>query len=128
VDEGIDAALAGQLVRLLGAVGATVPMPEAEIDAAMAVMSCSPAYVALFAEELAKAGVEEGLDPELALELVAGTLEGTAELLRAKAPAAIRSAVAPPGGATEAGLGALSDGGFEASIRAAVTASLERFR
>ncbi len=128
VDDGIDATLAGQLVRLLGAVGATVPMPEAEIDAAMAVMSCSPAYVALFAEELANAGVEEGLDPELALELVAGTLEGTAELLRAKAPGGDplrrgatgrRDRGRPPGA---------DDGGFEASIRAAVTASLERFR
>jgi pyrroline-5-carboxylate reductase len=128
VDDQMDATLAGRLVRLLGAVGETVPTSEDRIDAAMAVMSCSPAYVALFAEVLAEAGAAEGLDPDLSLELVAGTLEGTAELLRAKDPAAIRAAVAPPGGATEAGLNALDEGGFQAAIQAAVTASLERFR
>jgi len=128
VDAEMDATLAGRLVRLIGGVGVTVPMREDAIEAAMAVMSCSPAYVALFAEALAGAGAAEGLDPALALELVAGTLEGTAELLRAREPAAIRAAVAPPGGATEAGLRALEEGGFEASIQAAVAASLERFR
>ncbi len=128
VDDAMDAALAGRLVKLLGAVGETVPMSEERIDAAMAVMSCSPAYIALFAEVLAGAGADEGLDPELALELVAGTLDGTAALIRARSPAAIRAAVAPPGGATEAGLKALGENGFEDSVRAAVTASLERFR
>jgi pyrroline-5-carboxylate reductase len=128
VDDAMDATVAGRLVKLLGALGETVPISEAKIDAAMAIMSCSPAYVALFAEVLAGAGSEEGLDPDVALELVAGTLEGTAELLRAKDPAAIRAAVAPPGGATEAGLNALDDGGFRESILAAVAASLERFR
>jgi pyrroline-5-carboxylate reductase len=128
VDDGIDATLAGQLVRLLSGVGETVPVAEPLMEAAMAVMSCSPAYVALFAEALANAGAADGLDPETALDLVASTLEGTAELLRTKDPAAIRAAVAPPGGATEAGLKALDEGGFEAAIDAAVKASLERFR
>jgi pyrroline-5-carboxylate reductase len=38
------------------------------------------------------------------------------------------AAVAPPGGATEAGLNALDDAGFAAAIDDAVRASLERFR
>lgn len=126
--EGMDAGLAGQLVGLLDAVGSAVPVSEDRIDAAMAVMSCSPAYVALFAEALAGAGAADGLDPELSLELVAGTLEGTAELLRKRDPTSIRANVAPPGGATEAGLNALSENGFERAIVAAVEASLERFR
>ena len=45
---------------------------ERLIDAATAVMGCSPAYLALVAEALAEAGEREGLDPELAGELVAG--------------------------------------------------------
>ena len=118
----------GRLVALLGELGEAVPVPESLIDAAMAVMSCSPAYVALIAEALTSAGVREGLDPALAADLVAGTLAGTAELLRVKDPAAIRAAVAPPGGATEAGLEALERGGLEAALADAVTASLERFR
>jgi pyrroline-5-carboxylate reductase len=126
--EHVDADLASAVIRLLGEVGMTVPIREELIDAAMAVMSCAPAYVAQFAEALAREGVEEGLDPELAADLVAGTIGGTADLLSRKDPAAIRQAVAPPGGATEAGLAALAEKGFDAAVAAAVRASLERFR
>jgi pyrroline-5-carboxylate reductase len=117
-----------ELLELLPALGRTVELPEETIEAAMAVMSCSPAYVALFAEALAAAGSRDGLEPALSLELVAGTLEGTAELLRERDPVEIQEAVAPPGGATEAGLKALHDGGFEIAIANAVNASLERFK
>lgn len=126
--EGMEEDLANELIGLLGSLGTAVAVPESRIDAAMAVMSCAPAYVALFAEALAAGGEANGLDPALSLELVAGTLEGTAELLRERDPEAIRRAVAPPGGATEAGLNALDENGFEQAIAAAVAASLERFR
>jgi pyrroline-5-carboxylate reductase len=120
--------LARELIGLLEPLGALVPVEERLIDAAMAVMSCSPAYVALFAQELTAAGVREGLEPEMAAELVAGALAGTAELLRVHEPEAIGRAVAPPGGATEAGLEALVDAGFSDALANAVRASLERFR
>ena len=124
----MDEDLANELIGLLGALGMAVAVPEDRIDAAMAVMSCAPAYVALFAEALAAGGERNGLDGAQSLELVAGTLEGTAELLRERDPEAIRRAVAPPGGATEAGLEALRANGFSEAIAAAVEASLERFR
>lgn len=124
----MDEDLSNELIALLGALGTAVAVPEERIDAAMAVMSCAPAYVALFAEALAAGGERNGLDRAMSLELVAGTLEGTAELLREREPDAIRRAVAPPGGATEAGLQALGAHGFEEAIAAAVEASLERFK
>lgn len=117
-----------RLFGLLEALGSLYPMSEERIEAAMAVMSCAPAYVARFAGGLAEAGAEEGLDPSLSLELVAETLAGTAEMLGRRSPEEIQRAVAPPGGATEAGLDALAAGGFDAAIVAAVKASLERFR
>jgi pyrroline-5-carboxylate reductase len=120
--------LAQGLIALLEPLGRLVPVEERLIDAAMAVMSCSPAYVALFAQELAAAGVREGLEPGIAAELVTEALAGTADLLRVQEPAAIRRAVAPPGGATEAGLEALEDAGFPDALAKAVNASLERFR
>ncbi len=52
-----------QLLNLLEALGSLFAMPEAEIEAAMAVMSCAPAYVALFAGDLAGAGAERGPGP-----------------------------------------------------------------
>src|SRR5581483_1499051 len=123
---GMSDGLRDELLELLEVLGDVVALDEAHIDAAMAIMSSSPAYIALVAEALARGGEREGLDPELAGELVAGALAGTAELLRKRDPAAIRDAVASPGGATEAGLAQLE--GVEDALLDAVNASLERFR
>jgi pyrroline-5-carboxylate reductase len=116
-----------ELLELLSVLGALVEVPESQIDAAMAIMSSSPAYITLVAEALARGGEREGLDPGLAGELVAGALAGTAELLRHRDAVTIRHAVAPPGGATEAGLAQL-EGVVEDALVSAVNASLERFR
>jgi pyrroline-5-carboxylate reductase len=124
---GMSAELRGELLDLLRPLGDLVELDESQIDAAMAIMSSSPAYIALVAEALARGGEREGLDSELAGELVAGALAGTAELLRRRDPATIRDAVAPPGGATEAGLAQL-EGVVEDAFVSAVNASLDRFR
>ena len=94
----------------------------------MAVMSCTPAYFATIARALADAGAREGLERDQAVELVALTLVGTGRLLTVHTPEGIERAVAPPGGATEAGMQALERGGLEGALSDAVTASLERFR
>jgi pyrroline-5-carboxylate reductase len=91
-------------------------------------MGCSPAYLALAVEAIADAGAADGLDPELARELVVETAVGTAELLRRHDPAAVRKAVASPGGSTEKGLEALDREGAREAFAAAVRASLERMR
>jgi pyrroline-5-carboxylate reductase len=120
--------LAERLLSLLGLLGTVVLVEEHLVDAAMAVMSSSPAYLAMIVEALARAGEREGLEPGLAHGLVVDTLEGTAKLLRVRDPAAVRRAVASPGGATEKGLEALEQRGMDAAIGHAVRASLERFR
>ncbi len=125
---GMEEGLASRLLELLGELGAPVAVPEDQIEAAMAVMSCSPAYVAAFAKHLAASGAREGLPEDLSAELVRGTVAGAAELLAVKDPDSLMAAVAPPGGATEAGLNALDEAGFAAAIDDAVRASLERFR
>jgi pyrroline-5-carboxylate reductase len=119
--------LLASLLELLAPLGSLIPLDEDQIDPAMAIMSSSPAYIALVAEALARGGEREGLDPGLAGTLVAGALAGTAELLLKRDPATIRSVVAPPGGATEAGLAHL-EGVVEDAFVNAVNASLERFR
>lgn len=116
------------LREMLAELGRVVEMPDSQFDAATAVMGCSPAYLALAVEAIADAGAADGLDAELARELVVETAVGTAELLRAHHPAALRSAVASPGGSTEAGLEALDREGVREAFEAAVRASLERMR
>jgi pyrroline-5-carboxylate reductase len=113
---------------LLDRLGHVVELPDSEFDAATAVMSCAPAYLALAVEALAGAGVAAGLEEDLARELVVETTGGTAELLRLRHPRDVRRAVASPGGSTEAGLEALDREGAAAAFEAAVRASLERMR
>jgi pyrroline-5-carboxylate reductase len=108
--------------------GHVVELPDEDFDAATAVMGCAPAYLALAVEAIADAGAADGLDPALARELVVETAAGTAELLRSHDPAAVREAVASPGGSTEAGLEALEREGARGAFAAAVRASLERMR
>lgn len=114
--------------ELLEGLGHVVELPDSQFDAATAVMGCSPAYLALAVEAIADAGAADGLDAELARQLVVETAVGTAELLRAHDPAALRRAVASPGGSTEAGLEALDREGAREAFEAAVRASLERMR
>ncbi|HEX4465123.1 MAG TPA: pyrroline-5-carboxylate reductase [Solirubrobacterales bacterium] len=114
--------------KLLEGLGHVVELPDSQFDAATAVMGCAPAYLALAVEAIAEAGAADGLDAGLARELVVETAVGTAELLRAHDPAALRKAVASPGGSTEAGLEALEREGAREAFEAAVRASLERMR
>jgi pyrroline-5-carboxylate reductase len=117
-----------ELLGMLETLGHVVELPDSQFDAATAVMGCAPAYLALAAEAIADAGAADGLDEELARELVAETTAGTAELLRIRHPADVRKAVASPGGSTEAGLEALDRKGVREAFEAAVKASLERMR
>jgi pyrroline-5-carboxylate reductase len=112
----------------LKVLGHVVELPDEDFDAATAIMGCAPAYMAVAVEALADAGTAAGLDPDLALELVAETNAGTAELLRNRPPASLRKAVASPGGSTEAGLEALEAAGVRKAFEAAVEASLKRMR
>jgi len=117
-----------ELRGLLERLGHVVDLPDAQFDAATAVMGCAPAYLALAVEAIAAAGEADGLDGDLARELVVETTAGTAELLRVRHPADVRRAVASPGGSTEAGLEALDRAGARAAFEAAVQASLRRMR
>jgi pyrroline-5-carboxylate reductase len=105
-----------------------VEIDEEHFDAATAVMGCAPAYLALAVEAIADAGAANGLDPEVARELVVETTAGTAELLRRRHPADVRRAVASPGGSTEAGLEELDRQGARVAFAGAVDASLRRMR
>ncbi len=123
-----DGQVGKSLVNLFGQLGHMAEVPDELMDAATAVMGCSPAYLAVVVQNLAEAGTAEGLDPEQAYELVIESFAGTIELLRQYDPISVRAAVASPGGSTEAGLEALADAGVEAAFKGAVLASLARMR
>lgn len=112
------------------AIGEAVVLEERYQNAASAISGSGPAYVALFVDALARAGVREGLSRDVAQRLAVQTIRGTAELIdrTGQHPEAIVDAVASPGGTTIAAIAKLEEGGFRASIAAAVRAAVERSR
>lgn len=116
------------LEALLRCAGRVTPLPESLIDAASAVSGCGPAFVCVFLEALADAGVACGLPRKTALDFAAQTLLGTAELLlqTGEHPAALKDAVCSPAGSTIAGVHALELGGFRAAAENAVLAAFAR--
>ena len=118
----------GRAQELLALLGEVVEIDEGLIDAATALMGCTPGYLALMAEVLVEAGVEEGLTAEQSLSMVARSMVATGGLLEHHQPADLKRAVASPGGMTEAGLDALEEREIREILLAAVDASLERVR
>jgi pyrroline-5-carboxylate reductase len=93
-----------QLFSVLGMVAWTAS--EAELAAIGSVAGAGPAYVTRFIAALAKAGVQRGLDPDIASTVALETVLGTGWLAAASGESmdAIARRVASPNGTTEAGL------------------------
>lgn len=111
---------------LFAELGTLVTLPDAQVDVAMGLMSCGPAYVALVAEAQVDAGVRHGIPAAQAAALVTQTLAGTAELLRRRDydTLAVRREVASPGGLTARGLDALEQAGLRGAFSDAMDAVL----
>jgi pyrroline-5-carboxylate reductase len=114
-----------EIKGLLGLIGEVIELDEGLIDAATAIMGCSPGYLALLAEILVEAGVDEGLTEDQTRRMVAKAMSATGGLLEVREPGELKRAVASPGGMTEAGLNALEEHELRAALKAAVDASLE---
>ena len=123
-DADADPDLERRAKELFGRVGPVVSVEESQIDAAMGLMSCAPAYWALAVEAQVDAGVKAGVPAEVAEELVVGTMAGTAKLLRTKHfdTLAVRRQVMSPGGSTARGLSALEAGGVRKAFDDAMQA------
>jgi pyrroline-5-carboxylate reductase len=122
-------AVADALLRAIGSVEWT--SDETLMDAVTAVSGSGPAYVFLLAEELARAGIEAGLPPELATKLARETVAGSGELLHRSEldSARLRQNVSSPGGTTAAALEVLmGPDGMQSLLTRAVAAAAKRSR
>ena len=107
---------------LFARVGTVVELPDRLIDVASACSGVGPAYWALLVEAQVDAAVRRGIPGDQASVLVAETMAGSAELLRARGwnTLAVRREVASPGGTTARGLAALERGGVRAAFSTAM--------
>lgn len=114
--------------ELLQGAGTVVEVPEEQVDALSAISGSGPAYAFYLAEAMAAAGVELGLDAELALLLARETVAGAGFMLAEPGadPASLRKAVTSPNGTTERAIATFDEQGIPAIIAAGARAAADR--
>ncbi len=121
-----------RVYEIFSAIGDVVVVEdEGAIDAVTALSGSGPAYYFLLMEAMVKAGVEMGLDEEIATTLTLQTALGAAKLakeamLSGDSPAVLRERVTSPGGTTQAALEVLYDRGVDRIIVEAINRAKER--
>ena len=108
--------------------GRAVALEERHFSAFTALAGSAPAFVFLFIDELARAGVTAGLSKALALEIAAQTVFGSAMQVQQSPlhPYELIDRVCSPGGTTIAGINALREHGFAHAVSQAALAAYER--
>jgi len=108
--------------RLLSTIGLAVRVEESLLDAVTGLSGSGPAYGFQIIEALSDGGVRAGLPRHIATQLAAQTLMGAARMVleTGEHPAALKDAVASPGGTTIAGLQTLERHGLRAALMEAV--------
>ena len=114
--------------KLFSAVGAVYTLKEEQFAAFMAIAGASGAFVHLYIDALASAGVKAGLARPFAEELACQTVLGSATLTQQsdKHPIALMDEVCSPGGTTIEGVHTLKRLGFESAVQQAVQAVIEK--
>lgn len=117
-----------KILEILQLSGKVAVIKETLMDAAMAVAGCSPAYVCMFIEALADAGVAQGLPRQVAYTMAAQAVAGSASLVleSGKLPAELKDQVCSPGGTTIEGVKILEERAFRGTVMQAVQASAEK--
>lgn len=113
---------------LFESVGEVITVEARLMDAVTAVSGSGPAYVYLFIEALADAGVKAGLPRETAQKLAARTVRGAAGMVEetGEHPGVLKDRVCSPGGTTIEAVAVLEQKGFRGAVIAAVDACREK--
>lgn len=126
--EGLKTAEKEFVEKIFGSFGLTVRTAEEDMDAVTGLSGSGPAYVYLFIEALAEAGVLKGLKRETALKLAAQTVKGGAEMVLKTGlhPAELKDMVCSSAGTTIEGVAALEENSFRSAVIKAVSAAADR--
>ena len=108
------------ILRLFSEMGTVMLIPEDKIAA-----SCGIAYVLKYIQAAMQAGIEMGLRPKDAMQMIAQSLKGAAALIQNNDthPSVEIDKVTTPGGITIKGINELEHNGFTSAIIKAMKAS-----
>ena len=103
---------------IFSAAGSVAVIPESQMDHVIPVSGSSPAFFFRMADTMVRWAQEHGMNPEVALELTAATMKGSAEMLLSSGKSAneLTKQVCSPGGTTLSALSAFDDRDFEGLI------------
>ena len=115
-------------LRMLKASGLVFEVKESAMDAVTGLSGSGPAYVMLIIEALADGGVRMGLPRDMALQMAAMTVQGSARLVLETGthPAVLKDQVCSPAGTTIEAVAALEAGGLRSALIEAVTVATQR--
>jgi pyrroline-5-carboxylate reductase len=115
---------------ILEQVGKVMELAEDQLDAVTGLSGSGPAYVFLLAETMIDAAILLGLPRDVATELIAQTMVGSAKMLRdsGRHPVELRESVTSPGGTTIAAIRVLEQERVRAAFINAIEAATLRSR
>lgn len=116
------------VVAAFEAIGEVVQIPESQFSAFTAIAGSSPAFAFLFIDALSRGAVAAGMPKDLATKCAAQAVLGSAALVQqsGQSPWDLIDSVCSPGGTTIAGLLALEENAFLATVTTAVAATIAR--
>ncbi|WP_163655119.1 pyrroline-5-carboxylate reductase [Listeria sp. PSOL-1] len=117
-----------QLVQqIFDAVGKTMLIEEKEFGIFAAIAGSSPAFTYLYIDSLARSALKAGMAKQKAVEIAAQAVLGSAKMVLEsnEHPFALIDKVCSPGGTTIAGVSALEDEAFIATVMKGVEATIE---
>lgn len=101
---------------------------ENELNIAMAISGCAPAYLAVVSESMACGVVSMGLKKDIAHKLTAGVFKSISSLLKDSHPAFIKESVCSPAGTTIAGVDVLEECAVRSAFIKAIKASVGKVK
>lgn len=113
------------ILDIFGELGKTFLVPESQLNAFMSLSSCGIAYAFRYIRAATEGGVEMGIYPGVAKEVVIQTLRGAIDLLEANGthPEVEIDKVTTPGGITIKGLNEMEANGFTNAVIKGLKAS-----
>ena len=116
--------------KIFSSVGTVYELEEDQIPAFSAIAGASGAFIHLYIDALASAGVKAGFSRDFSEHIACETVKGSAELtLKSNEhPIALMDQVCSPGGTTIEGVHVLKKLGFETAVQQAIEAIIKKDR